>query len=138
MTSPATRFQMSVRSEEDRAKLLKIASQAALPFTADLRRDRRSLEQNALLWAALEDVARQVLWHGVTLTKEDWKLIFMDGLQQEMRIVPNIEGTGFVNLRGRSSTLTKDEFSQLIELIYAFGAREGVTFRTDQANTKAA
>ena len=137
MTAP-TRFQIAVNTEDDRAQLIKVASKARLPFTAELKRDTRTAEQNALLWPLLEDVAGQVLWHGVTLTKEDWKLIFMDGLQQEMRIVPNIEGTGFVNLRGRSSTLTKDEFSQLIELIYAFGAREGVTFRTDQTPTKAA
>ena len=132
MSAP-TRYSENVESEKARARVHAIITQARLPFLVDLRRDTRTAEQNRLLWPLLDDVAKQVVWHGVKLSREDWKLIFLDGLQQEIRMVPNIEGTGFVNLGRSSSKLTKDEFSMLLDLIYAFGAREGVTFRTDQA-----
>lgn len=89
---------------------------------------KRSLPQNDRFWAMLTDVARQVRWHGVKLTAADWKLIFLSALKSEMRIVPNIDGTGFVNLGRSSSDLTKDEMTSAMELIAAFGAREGVVF----------
>jgi hypothetical protein len=46
--------------------------------------------------------------------------------------VPNIDGTGFVNLGRSSSDLSKQEFIDLIELITAFGAQHGVVF-SDEA-----
>jgi hypothetical protein len=73
----------------------------------------------------------QLPWHGVKLTPNDWKLMFLDALNREVRVVPNLDGTGFVNLR-RSSDLSKDEMSQLIELMREFGGRHGVRFIDDR------
>lgn len=99
--------------------------------------DSRTSEQNAKLWPMLNDVARQVPWHGLTLTADDWKIIFLDALGQEMRLVPNVAGTGFVGLGRSSSRLSKALFSDLIELIYAFGAERGVKW-SDPAEKAAA
>ena len=76
----------------------------------------------------LTDVATQIDWHGVKLTPDDWKLIFLDGLKREMRLVPNLDGTGFVNLGRSSSDLGVEEMSDLMQLIEAFGANHGVVF----------
>ncbi len=92
--------------------------------------DKRSQEQNRLMWPLLSDLAAQVVWHGVKLSSEDWKLLMLSGLKEEMRLVPNIEGTGLVNLGRSSSKLSKSEFSNLLEIIFAFGAREGVKWTT--------
>ncbi len=46
-------------------------------------------------------------------------------------MVPNLDGTGFVNLGRSSSDLSKSEMSDLIELIHAFGANHGVKFQDD-------
>ncbi len=89
---------------------------------------KRTTDQNRLFWDLLTDVARQVLWHGLRLSADDWKLVFMDSLNQEMRLVPNLDGTGFINLGRSSSNLSVKEMAELIELILAFGAREGVLF----------
>jgi len=83
------------------------------------------------MWAMLTDVARQLPWHGQRLTPDDWKLVFLDGLKGEIRLVPNIDGNGFVSLR-RSSDLSKGEMSELIDLIAAFGAEHGVEFGDHQ------
>lgn len=90
--------------------------------------DTRTAEQNAKLWPMLSDIAKQVPWHGLTLSAEDWKLILLDALNKEMRIVPNVNGDGFINLGRSSSRLSKAEFSDLIELIYVFGAERGVVW----------
>ena len=101
-------------------------------WVMELRDRTRSTEQNSALWACLTDVSVQVEWHGVRLSPEDWKLVFMDALNQEMRLVPNVAGTGFINLGRSSSKLTRQEFSDLIELVRAFGSERGVVWSDDQ------
>ncbi len=87
---------------------------------------KRSDAQNRLMWDLLTDVARQVPWHGVRLSADDWKIIFMSALNQEMRLVPNLDGTGFINLGRSSSKLSKKEMTDLLELILKFCAERGV------------
>lgn len=95
---------------------------------------RRSLDQNAKMWALLTEVAQQVRWHGIKLTRDDWKLIFLDALKREVRMVPNIDGNSFVNLGRSSSDLSKHEMMDLIEIILAFGASHGVQFHDAEEN----
>lgn len=94
----------------------------------EFKESKRTSDQNARMWAMLTEVARQVPWHGVKLSADDWKLIFMDALNQEMRLVPNLNGNGFINLGRSSSRLTKAEFGDLMTLIEEFGARHDVKF----------
>tara|TARA_R110000868_G_C10786331_1_gene755914 strand:+ start:282 stop:686 length:405 start_codon:yes stop_codon:yes gene_type:complete len=94
----------------------------------EFKKPKRTLDQNAKMWAMLTEISEQLSWHGVRLSTEDWKLVLLDGLKREMRLVPNIDGTGFVNLGRSSSDLSKQEFVDLIELIAAFGAQHGVVF----------
>ena len=51
----------------------------------------------------------------------------------ELRIAPNLDGDGFVNLGTSSSDLSKDEMTMLIELIFKFGAEHDVTFADEKA-----
>jgi hypothetical protein len=87
---------------------------------------KRSLDQNSRLWACLTDVSTQLLWHGQRLSPDDWKIVFLSSLKQEMRLVPNIHGDGFVQLGRSSSDLSKEEMSDLFLIIEAFAARYGV------------
>lgn len=89
-------------------------------------KDTRSLRANAAMWAALADVSRQVVWHGVKLSSEEWKEVLSAGLKQQ-RAVPGIEG-GFVVLGVRTSRMSIKEMGAMIELTYAFGAQQGVKF----------
>ena len=95
----------------------------------EFKETKRTLPQNSRMWAMLTDVATQVAWHGLKLAAEDWKLIFMDALKREVRLAPNIDGTGFVNLGRSSSDLSVSEMGDLMELIAAFGAQHGVRFQ---------
>ena len=87
---------------------------------------RRTDDQNRLMWDLLTDIAKQVPWHGVRLSADDYKLIFLAALNQEMRLVPNLDNTGFVSLGRSSSKLSKAEMSNLIELLLMFCAERGV------------
>lgn len=89
---------------------------------------RRTLEQNAKFWVLLTEIATQLPWHGEKLTTEEWKILFLDALDRERRVVPALEGTGFVSLGRSSSDLSKEEMSEMIELILAFGTKHGVEF----------
>ena len=93
------------------------------------KKPKRTIPQNDLMWSCLTDVATQVTWHGIKLTPEDWKFVFMDALNRELRMVPNIDGSGFVNLGRSSSDLSKSEMTDLIEIIHMFGANHGVKFQ---------
>lgn len=90
----------------------------------------RNLEQNAKMWALLTEVSEQVNWYGKKLTQEEWKDVFSASLKQQ-KVVPGLDG-GFVVCGQRTSQMTKKEFSDLIELIQAFGAERGVVFEDER------
>lgn len=96
------------------------------PVVVSLGRPQRSLSQNRKLWPMLSDVSRQVNWYGQMLAPESWKDIFTAALKKQ-KAVPGIDG-GFVVLGARTSKMSKSEFTELIELIYAFGTQQGVTW----------
>jgi hypothetical protein len=100
--------------------------------TVEEAKPSRSLDQNALLWSLLTDISRQVDWYGQKLSAEDYKHIFTSSLRG-LRVVPNLDGTGFVALGLSTSRMKVGEFSELLELIYAFGAEKGVAWTNDQA-----
>ena len=105
---------------------------APLGTRLEFKTSKRSIPQNARLHAMIGEIAVAVQWHGLKLSVDDWKLIFMDGLKRELRLVPNLDGTGFVNLGRSTSKLTKEECTDLIELVFAFGAKHGVSFQDDR------
>jgi hypothetical protein len=111
-----------------RAKAAAVIASAPKETRVEVKLPKRTLPQNALLWAALTDLSEQVTWHGLKLSADDWKLIMLDGLKSELRLVPNINGNGFVNLGRSSSDLTIGEMADLITLVHAFGANHGVAF----------
>lgn len=128
-----SRAQIILNSASRREQAHKWVSQARPGTRIEFKETKRSIPQNDRMWAMLTDIATQLPWHGVKLRPDDWKLIFLDALKREVRAVPNIDGTGFVNLGRSSSDLSKSEMGDLMELIAAFGANHGVTFHDTEA-----
>ena len=89
-----------------------------------IKKNRRSLGQNALMWSLLSDISDQVEWHGEKMSKKDWKWVFTAAIRRQ-RMVPGIDG-GMVFLGEPTSGMSKQEMSDLIELLYSFGAEHGV------------
>lgn len=126
-----SRVAVILTNRESRERVCRWVMKAPVNCRVEMKEPKRSLPQNDRFWAMLTDVARQVPWHGLRLSPDDWKLIFLDALKREVRMVPNIDGNGFVNLGRSSSDLTKEEMTDLMELIAAFGAQRGVVFNDD-------
>ena len=112
-------------------------NKAPINTRIEFKAPRRSLPQNDRMWAMLTDVSRQQEYHGLKLSPEDWKLIFLDALSHELRIVPNLSGTGFVNLGRSSSKLSKSQMSDLMELISAYCAEHGIVLSEREAERAA-
>lgn len=126
-----SKWSIRLSSEEARAKAALWLSRAPLGMTVEFRQATRSLEQNARLWAMLGDLSEQVLWHGEKLSPADWKDLATASLRKS-RFVPGIDPGTVVPLGLRTSTMTKAEMSDLLELIAAFGAERGVKFSDTQ------
>lgn len=92
----------------------------------ELKEETRSTEQNARMWAMLAEIAAQVVWHGRKLTSEEWKHVFSASLKRQ-DVVPGLDG-GFVVLGTSTSKMTIREMGDLMELMSAFGAQQGVRF----------
>lgn len=121
-----SRAVLHITNEATRQKAMGWLVASDYGFTVEFKRPKRSIPQNDRMWAMLTDISEQVKWHGVRLAPKDWKLIFMDALNREMRIVPNLDGTGFVNIGNSTSNLTKSEHSDLTMLMEKFAAERGV------------
>ncbi len=130
-----TRYHLTLYGRVQRLRALEQLSQlvekAPDGTRVEVKAAKRTMPQNDKMWAMLTEVSLQVKWHGQRLRPDDWKLIFLDGLDRETRMVPSIDGDGVVNLNVSSSDLTIAEMGDLIELIHMFGANHGVVFADD-------
>jgi hypothetical protein len=104
-------------------------------YRVEIKEAKRSLEQNDKMWAMLTDVSKQVVWYGQNLSADDWKDVFTASLRKA-RVVPGIDNGSFVPLGMRTSDMSKHEISDLLELIYAFGAEHDVKW-TEPKDKKA-
>lgn len=93
-------------------------------YVCTIQEKTRTLDQNSKLWPMLQDISAQVDWYGQKLTSDEWKDVFSASLKKQ-KVVPGLDG-GFVVCGQRTSKMGKKEFSDLIELIYAFGAQQNV------------
>ncbi len=114
-------------SAVDRARACKWIMQAPPRSRVEIKGEKRTLDQNAKMWSMLTDVAYQINWYGQKLTPDDWKDIFTASLRKA-RIVPNLDGNGFVQLGLHTSDFSKSEMSDMIELMFAFGSEKSVVW----------
>lgn len=117
----------AIQAMVSRAKEMIQRAIVAGPVVIRLGRPKRSLDQNAKMWAMLADVSKQVEWYGQKLSSNDWKNMFTASLKKQ-RSVPGIDG-GVVILGQSTSRMKKQDMSDLLELMSAFGAEHDVKWR---------
>ena len=110
--------------EEARRRALEAVKTAQDGMVVEIKEPSRSLDQNAKLWPMLTDISKQVDWYGQKLSEDEWKDVFSASIKKQ-KAVPGLEG-GFVVCGRSTSKMTKREFSDLLEVMYAFGADKGV------------
>mgnify|MGYP003404732701 FL=1 len=107
--------------ESQKQYAIQLISEAPADHVVIIRQKTRSDIQNAKLHAMLTDLQRAetpISHHSI----EDLKLIFLQALRAESRVLPTLDGKGMFPIGQRTSTLTKAQFAGLIELIYAYAA----------------
>lgn len=120
-----TRYLFTIKTGADKLKIADAISAAPIGTRVELKAAKRTLPQNDALWACLSDIAAQKTHNGRRYTPEVWKALFLHGLQKEVQLIPTLDGSGLLPLT-RTSDLSKQEFSDLLEFIQAWCAENGV------------
>ena len=90
-----------------------------------LTNDKRTLDQNRMLWPLLHIIAKNGKWYGAVLSEDEWKEVFISGIRP-VTARPGYE-PGTVIMTGLSSSrLSKEEFTALLELVLHYGATNGI------------
>ena len=100
-------------------------------YVVKITEPTRTQGQNNKLWAMLTDVSRAKP-EGRRHVPDVWKALFMQACGHEQQFEMGLDGRPFP-LGFRSSRLKVQQMNDLIECIYAYGAKHGVQW-TDEAS----
>lgn len=106
-------------------------------YVCVVRPPNRSLDQNAKFHAIVADIAKaQPVWAGLNMDFEDWKQLLVHShaiatAAGGVRMVPDLEGHSFVQLRESTATMTKPRGSSLIEYCVAWAVKRGIQLKDE-------
>lgn len=123
-----TRALIIIHSDFDRRRAAKWCEKAPDGCRVEFKAEKRSLEQNARLWAMLTDVATQAQHNGRKYTPDQWKCLFLNACGREVQFIPALDNKTFLPWGQSSSDLSKAEMSELFAFIEAWGAENRIVF----------
>ena len=115
-------------SDRVRENAIEAIRTAAAGWRVKVAPPLRSDDQNAKMWAMLNDVARAKP-EGRNWTPETWKAAFMHFLGHQVLFAEGLDGSGPFPIGFRTSRLTVRQMIDLIDCIYAYGAEHQVEWR---------
>jgi len=96
-----------------------------------VEQEKRSLAENALLHALLNQISRQVEWAGAKRDPEVWKRLltasWCRARGEHVEMLPALDGHGVDIVFRRTSQLTRAECAELIDFVQAWAAEHGVS-----------
>lgn len=113
-----------------RARAKQLIDCAPANSVVNIRQQKRTLDQNAKLWAMLSDISRTKP-EGRCHTTDVWKAIFMNACGHQVQFVPGLDGEVFP-MGFRSSHLSMEQMIKLIDFIYWYGAQHGVVWSDEK------
>jgi len=95
--------------------------------------NRRSLSQNAMFQALINQVAQQAQHQGFRWDSEDWRRFLVDQWAAETgrktgRVAPSLDGERVVQLGMQTRKFTKADASEFTEWLLAWGQHNGITY----------
>lgn len=120
-----SRHLITIYGEADRQRAHAYVKQAPAGTRVEFKAIKRSLPQNDLFWSILTDIAAQKAHYDRRYPPETWKALFMHAWQRELSVIPSLDGKEFVPL-SRSSDLSRQEMSELIDFITCWAAENGI------------
>jgi hypothetical protein len=115
-------------TSHNRVELVRAVELAPLGAYFQLIDAPRTLAQNRTMWRLLTRIADQLEHCGEHWAPDDWKCAFLKAMGKKLRFMPALDGDGVVAIGYHSSKLSRAEMSEMIELIYSYGAEHGVDF----------
>lgn len=109
---------------EQRGRVVDLAWSLHTGYVVTFQEPTRSLDQNARLWAHLQDISRAEPF-GRKHTPDDWKAIAMNACGWECQFAQGLDGRPFP-LGFRSSKMTVKQMADLISWIEAFMAENHI------------
>jgi hypothetical protein len=122
---------ITLRSQADRDKASKWAQGVTAGSKVVFLGPARTVPQNDMMWQLLRTISKQLEWHGQRYPPEEWKDFIAHALRRS-KWMPSEDG-GMVPIGLSTSSMSRAEMSDMIECIYAFGARHGVEFDAEEA-----
>jgi hypothetical protein len=91
----------------------------------------KTREQEEKYHAMINDIAKQAQHLGAKWSSEDWKRLLVDQYLREVgevqtKIIPNLDGTGIVQLGFQTRKFTKEQASEFVEWLYAWSGNNGI------------
>jgi hypothetical protein len=118
-------------AQQGHTQLLALWHQAKAMLTAgqrvvmELRKETRSLKENAMLHAMLSYISKNIEWSGKKRDVDTWKRLLVAAWcrakNEQVEILPAVDGHGVDIVFRKTSTLTRGECADLIEFIFAWG-----------------
>ena len=110
---------------------IKKALDSGKHLTMEIKPASKSREQEEKYHAMINDIAKQAQHLGAKWSAEDWKRLLVDQYLRETddiqsKIVPNLDGSGIVQLGLQTRNFTKDQASEFIEWLYSWSANNGI------------
>ena len=107
------------------------ALDAGKHLTMEIKLANKSREQEEKYHAMIGDIARQAKHLGAKWSSEDWKRLLVDQFLREAedkqsKIVPNLDGSGIVQLGLQTRNFTKEQANEFIEWLYSWSAENGI------------
>jgi hypothetical protein len=107
------------------------ALDAGKHLTMEIKLVSKTREQEEKYHAMIGDIAKQAQHMGAKWSAEDWKRLLVDQFLRETeniqgKIVPNLDGTGIVQLGLQTRKFTKEQASEFVEWLYAWSAENGI------------
>lgn len=124
--------QIIIRGDPDRNLLKRWADRVPVGYSVTFAEKPHSSEQREKFHAMVREVAKSVEYYGKKRTEEAWKALFV-AAYEKAEMLPGLDGETIVQIRRSTTTFGVKEYSDLIEIVYAYGAAHGVTFNDPAA-----
>jgi hypothetical protein len=102
-------------------------------LTLEIKDAGKSRDQEKLYHELIGQIAKQAQHIGAKWDAESWKRLLVDSYCREKglktgAVIPNLAGDGIVQLGMQTRNFTKEQASEFVEWLHAWGAEHGVTF----------
>ena len=97
----------------------------------EIKLSSKTREQEEKYHAMINDIAKQAQHLGAKWSADDWKRLLVDQFLREEaniqgKIIPNLDGTGIVQLGFQTRKFTKEQASEFVEWLYSWVAENGI------------